>query len=82
MQRGGCVQGWVDLGPVGEQQLHALNAARGTGITEGGTAIDVPGIHLVERKKQVLQDQGGNVLSHPDAHSSGQRHFLVFLRSS
>lgn len=46
VQRGCCVQGRVDLGPIGEQELHALNTARGTGITEWGAAVNVAGIHL------------------------------------
>lgn len=58
VQRGGRVQRGVDLGPVGEQELHTLDAAGGAGVTERGAAVDVPSVHLVGRKRQVSRGRG------------------------
>lgn len=55
MQRGCRVQGRIDLGPVGEQELHTLDAARGTGVTERGAAIDVAGVHLEGGRKRASE---------------------------
>lgn len=81
VQWGGRIQGWVDLGPIGEQELHTLDAARGTGIAERGAAVDVPGIHLVGRKKQMSRGRVENSLAPLNVPSSWQRHFLAFFET-
>lgn len=78
VQRGGRVQRRVDLGPVGEQELHTLDAARGAGVTERGAAVDVPSVHLVGRKRQVSWGRGDSSLSRPDA----RRALLVLSKFS
>ena len=53
VERGRGVKGGVHLGAVGQQHFHTLYATRGAGVAERGTAIDIPGIHLYNRRKKV-----------------------------